>query len=187
MAQETLSNVRTVRSFAAERHEVSRYWSRVDESYRLGVLKAVAYGFFMGGAWTGLTDVEGGREGGRVAWRTSRRSKRQILWWCVGVWAGIGAVSYAAMLLVLWYGGTQVIEGTLSPGTLTSFLLYTVRSGNATTSAWWQPWMALVMHEWPSLFSCLPDAYRACLVGASIRSTSRRACRCCRASSASEQ
>lgn len=39
---------------------------------------------------------------------------------------GIGAVSYAAMLLVLWYGGSQVIRGELSPGTLTSFLLYTV-------------------------------------------------------------
>ena len=27
---------------------------------------------------------------------------------------------------VLWYGGIQVINGEMSPGTLTSFLLYTI-------------------------------------------------------------
>jgi ABC-type multidrug transport system fused ATPase/permease subunit len=49
VAQECLSNVRTVRSFAAERMEIGRYSDKVQESYRLGVKKALAYGAFVGG------------------------------------------------------------------------------------------------------------------------------------------
>jgi len=38
-----------VRSFAAERVESERYSTKVDESFALGVKKAVAYGAFTGG------------------------------------------------------------------------------------------------------------------------------------------
>ncbi|XP_074641098.1 ABC transporter B family member 1-like isoform X3 [Tubulanus polymorphus] len=39
----------------------------------------------------------------------------------------IGFMAYGAICLVLWYGGKLVNEGTVSPGTLTSFLLYTLQ------------------------------------------------------------
>ena len=39
---------------------------------------------------------------------------------------GIGGFSYAGILIVLWYGGLQVLDGEISSGTLTSFLLYTI-------------------------------------------------------------
>jgi hypothetical protein len=46
--------------------EVRRYCTKVNESYRLGVKKAVAYGVFTGGGWEG--GREGGREGGHTEW-----------------------------------------------------------------------------------------------------------------------
>ena len=39
---------------------------------------------------------------------------------------GMGILSYAAITTVLWYGGTLVIRGEMKPGTLVSFLLYTI-------------------------------------------------------------
>lgn len=50
VAEETLSNIRTVRSFSKETYETERYAVEVDESYRLGKLKSYAYGGFAGGA-----------------------------------------------------------------------------------------------------------------------------------------
>eukprot|EP00756_Hemistasia_phaeocysticola_P050587 Hpha_TRINITY_DN2561_c0_g1::TRINITY_DN2561_c0_g1_i1::g.1300::m.1300 len=38
----------------------------------------------------------------------------------------VGAVAQASVTLALWYGGTLVLDGSLSAGRLTSFLLYTV-------------------------------------------------------------
>ena len=87
VAEETLGNVRTVRSFGREEQEVDRYRGRVDEAYRLGGRLALAYGAFQG--------------------------------------AG-GFAAYAAVSLVLWYGGRLVMDGSMSVGTLTSFMLYTV-------------------------------------------------------------
>uniref|UniRef100_A0A7S4F8U8 Bile salt export pump n=3 Tax=Chrysotila carterae TaxID=13221 RepID=A0A7S4F8U8_CHRCT len=46
VAQEALSSVRTVRSFAMEVREAKRYVSSVDESYGIGRQKALAYGLF---------------------------------------------------------------------------------------------------------------------------------------------
>ena len=46
--------------------------------------------------------------------------------WIGGLFAGfIGVVGYGAIAAVLWYGGTLLIDGQLSFGQLTSFLLYT--------------------------------------------------------------
>ena len=50
VAEETISNMRTVKSFAKEKFEMERYYKEVDESYRLGKLKSFAYGGFSGGA-----------------------------------------------------------------------------------------------------------------------------------------
>ena len=44
-----------------------------------------------------------------------------------GSFAGtMGLLSYTAITTVLWYGGTLVIRGEMKPGTLISFLLYTI-------------------------------------------------------------
>jgi len=50
VAEESLSNIRTVRSFHKEPYETARYAVEVDESYRLGKKKSFAYGGFSGGA-----------------------------------------------------------------------------------------------------------------------------------------
>ena len=50
VAEEALSNIRTVRSFSKEPYETARYAAEVDESYRLGKQKSFAYGGFAGGA-----------------------------------------------------------------------------------------------------------------------------------------
>jgi ATP-binding cassette subfamily B protein len=86
-ATETLSSIRTVRSFSADRLECDKYAVCIDESYRLAAKRAWANGIFVGAA----------------AW--------------------LGSL---AILLVLWYGGTLVISGELTSGTLTSFVLYTL-------------------------------------------------------------
>uniref|UniRef100_A0A0K6S6H4 Uncharacterized protein n=1 Tax=Chromera velia CCMP2878 TaxID=1169474 RepID=A0A0K6S6H4_9ALVE len=47
--------------------------------------------------------------------------------WYYGGFSGVvGLVAYLAIALVLWYGGKLVISGEMSPGTLTSFLFYTL-------------------------------------------------------------
>ena len=50
VAEECISNIRTVKSFSKEDFEYEKYCVEVDESYRLGKLKAFAYGGFSGGA-----------------------------------------------------------------------------------------------------------------------------------------
>lgn len=90
VAEETLSNIRTVRSFAREDQEIARYGQRVHTAFEMGRRLAVTYGSFQG----------------------------------AGGFAGYGAIA-----LVLWYGGNQVIDGALSVGDLTAFMLYTIFLG----------------------------------------------------------
>ncbi len=87
VAEETLSNVRTVRSFAREDREIERYGERVDEALGRGRKLAWVYGLFQGLA---------------------------------------GFAAYAAIAIVLWYGGRLVIDEQMSVGDLTSFMLYTL-------------------------------------------------------------
>jgi ABC transporter fused permease/ATP-binding protein len=87
VAEEALAGVRTVRAFAAEKHEVKRYAARVSESFDIARKRIVAAGSFM----------------------------------AVVVFAG-----YSAAALVLWYGGHLVVEGRMTVGGLTSFLIYTL-------------------------------------------------------------
>lgn len=104
VSQESISNVRTMRSFAAERVEFDRYSSKVgnpddtrpdiscwrkwvpkeESSYKLGVYKALGYGAFAG---------------------------------------GMSLTGYLAVLCVLWYGGSQVIAGKMTTGDLIAFVL----------------------------------------------------------------
>lgn len=87
VAEESISGLRTVRSFDAEAREAERYGSAVWRAFEIARRRIRAGATFMGTA------------------------------------AGAG---YAAVALVLWYGGRLVAAGTLTAGGLTSFLVYTL-------------------------------------------------------------
>jgi len=105
VAQETIANIRTVRSFAAERLEHQKYKSaigdpddaadsrfcwfpRQDSAYRAGMKKQVASALFL---------------------------------------SFVSILFTVAIIIVLWFGAFQVIDGTLSFGNLSSFILYSVQ------------------------------------------------------------
>ncbi|HEY0092817.1 MAG TPA: ABC transporter transmembrane domain-containing protein, partial [Archangium sp.] len=87
VAEEGLSGIRTVRSFAAERHEVERYRSATERAY----------------------DV-------------ARRRVRQSAVFM----AAASSAGYLASAVVLWYGGRLVLDGKMTVGNLTSFLIYSM-------------------------------------------------------------
>lgn len=87
VAEESCSNIRTMKAFSREDLQSMLYNEKIDETYRLGARQAVLYGSFI---------------------------------------ALIGIFGQGAMVVVLYYGATLVLQGSLSPGTLTSFVLYTL-------------------------------------------------------------
>ena len=87
VAEESLSGIRTVRSFAAERHEVERYRTATERAF----------------------DV------------ARRRVKQSSLFL-----AGASSAGYIASAVVLWYGGRLVLDGRMTVGGLTSFLIYSL-------------------------------------------------------------
>lgn len=86
VAEETIAGIRTVRAFAREDAENSRYRERVDTVYELARKRAWIGALFGGGMSVAF--------GGSVA-------------------------------VVLWYGGSLLVDGTMSIGELTQFVLYT--------------------------------------------------------------
>src|SRR5512133_2845981 len=86
-AEESLSAIRTVRSFAAEEAESRRYAAAVEHAFRLARTRVGAAAVFMGAASAGV---------------------------------------YAAIAVVLGYGGLLVAQGQLTAGALTAFLVYTL-------------------------------------------------------------
>jgi len=87
VAEEVISNMRTVRSFSKESKSQTTYGNAIHKSYLIGTQIAIGYGAFQG-----------------------------IL----------GFVPLAAIALILWYGGQLVLEGEITTGLLTSFMLYTM-------------------------------------------------------------
>jgi ABC transporter fused permease/ATP-binding protein len=87
VAEETISGLRTVRSFDAEARETERYGAAVWKAFETARRRVRAGSAFMGSA---------------------------------------AAAGYAAVAVVLWYGGRLVASGALTAGGLTSFLVYTL-------------------------------------------------------------
>lgn len=85
VADETISGIRTVKSFVQEKAEVLRYDQRLLNALERAKKKILTIAIFM----------------------------------TVAMVVGFGAISF-----VLWYGGHQVVTGSLSVGDLTQFLLY---------------------------------------------------------------
>ena len=87
VAEEGMSGVRTVKSFAQESFENKRYHEKLEASFSLSKEKISVVAKF-----TNLVSL----------------------------------VGFTAVVFIVWYGGKLVIEGELSVGTLTSFLLYVI-------------------------------------------------------------
>ncbi len=87
VAEETLSGIRTVRSFAREDRESARYGTAVDHTFELA----------------------------------RRRARLAATFGGTASFAG-----YSAIAVVLWYGGTLLVQGEMSMGELTAFLLWTM-------------------------------------------------------------
>jgi ATP-binding cassette subfamily B protein len=87
VAEETISGLRTVRSFDAEARERERYGAAVWRAFETARRRVRAGSAFIGSA---------------------------------------AAAGYGAIAVVLWYGGRLVARGALTPGGLTSFLVYTL-------------------------------------------------------------
>jgi subfamily B ATP-binding cassette protein MsbA len=87
VAEEALSQIRTVQSFVQEPAERQRYGDRISASVRAALRRAEVRGVFFG---------------------------------------VLTFTTFGGIVFVLWQGGLLVLDGKLSPGSLVSFLLYTV-------------------------------------------------------------
>ncbi|KAF8005746.1 hypothetical protein BT93_K0124 [Corymbia citriodora subsp. variegata] len=94
IAEESFGAIRTVRSFAQERFEVSRYSEKVDETLKLGIKQARVVGVFFG---------------------------------------SLNAASTLSVIAVVIYGANLTIMGHMSPGALTSFILYSLTVGSSVS------------------------------------------------------
>lgn len=87
LAEEAMSQIRTVQSFVQEPHERQRYAARIRDAVAAAIVRAQVRGVFFG---------------------------------------VITFATFTAIVLVLWQGGRLVLEGQLSPGTLFTFMIYTI-------------------------------------------------------------
>ncbi|KAJ7956490.1 ABC transporter B family protein [Quillaja saponaria] len=94
IAEESFGAIRTVRSFAQEDYEVSRYSEKVDETLKLGLKQAKVVGLFSG---------------------------------------GLNAASTISVIIVVIFGANLTITGSMSPGDLTSFILYSLTVGSSVS------------------------------------------------------
>ncbi|WVZ60592.1 hypothetical protein U9M48_010591 [Paspalum notatum var. saurae] len=95
IAEESFGAIRTVRSFAQESHEVSRYGEKVEETLKLGLKQAKVVGLFSG---------------------------------------GLNAASTLSVVIVVIYGANLTINGYMTTGSLTSFILYSLTVGSSVSA-----------------------------------------------------
>ncbi|CAL5327030.1 unnamed protein product [Camellia sinensis] len=94
IAEETFGAISTVRSFAQEEYEISRYAEKIDETLNLGLKQAKVVGLFFG---------------------------------------GLNAASTLSVIVVVIYGAYITIQGFMTPGDLTSFILYSLTVGSSVS------------------------------------------------------
>ncbi|KAF3438048.1 hypothetical protein FNV43_RR20804 [Rhamnella rubrinervis] len=94
IAEESFGAIRTVRSFAQEGYEISRYSTKVDDTLELGLKQAKVIGLFSG---------------------------------------GMNAASTLSVIIVVIYGANLTITGSMTPGALTSFILYSLTVGSSVS------------------------------------------------------
>ncbi|GAA0163776.1 ATP-binding cassette [Lithospermum erythrorhizon] len=94
IAEETFGAIHTVRSFAQEGYEISRYSAKVEETLQLGLRQAESVGIF---------------------------------YLCVKT------TSKVSMIVVFIYGALLAIHDTMTPGVLTSFILYSLAVGSSVS------------------------------------------------------
>ncbi|CAN1151696.1 ABC transporter B family member 25 [Linum perenne] len=92
IAEESFGAIRTVRAFAQEAFEASRYSEKVDVTLNLGLKQAKVVGLFSG---------------------------------------GMNAASTLSVIVVVIYGANLTIEGYMTAGALTSFILYSLTVGSS--------------------------------------------------------
>ncbi len=95
LAEEAISQIRTVQSFAQEDQERGRYGARIREAVSAAINRAQVRGVFFG---------------------------------------VITFATYAAIVIVLWQGARLVLDGQLTPGTLFTFMIYTIMIAGAVAS-----------------------------------------------------
>ncbi|KAG9439067.1 hypothetical protein H6P81_019232 [Aristolochia fimbriata] len=94
IAEESFGAIRTVRSFAQEDYEISRYSEKVNETLKLGLKQAKVMGVFAG---------------------------------------GMNAASTLSVIAVVIYGANLTITGSMTTGSLTSFILYSLTVGTSVS------------------------------------------------------
>ncbi len=95
LAEEAISQIRTVQSFVQEDQERGRYGARIREAVSAAINRAQVRGVFFG---------------------------------------VITFATYAAIVIVLWQGARLVLDGQLTPGTLFTFMIYTIMIAGAVAS-----------------------------------------------------
>lgn len=113
--------MRTVRSFAQEDYEISRYSEKVDETLKLGLKQAVS----SVNSYMRVVEVE--------SYNEFLLTYVYLLQKIVGFFfGGLSAASTLSVIVVVIYGATLTIKGSMTPGSLTSFILYSL-TGNESS------------------------------------------------------
>jgi subfamily B ATP-binding cassette protein MsbA len=95
LAEEAISQIRTVQSFVQEGRERRRYGARIRDAVAAAIVRAQVRGVFFG---------------------------------------VITFATFSAIVLVLWQGGRLVLDGQLTPGTLFTFMIYTIMIAGSVAS-----------------------------------------------------
>jgi subfamily B ATP-binding cassette protein MsbA len=95
LAEEALSQIRTVQSYVQEDQERRRYGGKIAEAVTAAITRARVRGVFF---------------------------------------AVITFATFGAIVVVLWQGGRLVLDGQLTPGTLFTFMIYTIMIAGSVAS-----------------------------------------------------
>uniref|UniRef100_A0A8C6NX79 ATP-binding cassette, sub-family B (MDR/TAP), member 9 n=3 Tax=Nothobranchius TaxID=28779 RepID=A0A8C6NX79_NOTFU len=122
VAEETISAMRTVRSFANEGGEADSYYAKLFVMFQLNKKQALAYACYMWSSSVGSYCCFSGPMS--VCWRVSFSQ----------VYFVFQTSELALEVAVLYYGGHLVLTGQMSSGGLISFFIYMLELGECFAS-----------------------------------------------------